>query len=55
MISNACATQAIVSILLNSPHIDVGEELRSFRNFTLELPPDVIAFVDLDSSTFGTG
>lgn len=55
VISNACATQAIVSILLNSHSIDVGEELKSFRSFTLELPPDVRLFIAFDSVTFRVG
>ena len=42
VISNACATQAILSVLLNAPDmINLGEELKNFRKFTAELPPDL--------------
>ena len=35
MIQNACATQAILSVLLNNDDkLDIGENLRSFKSFT---------------------
>ncbi|KAI9591374.1 ubiquitin carboxyl-terminal hydrolase [Syncephalis fuscata] len=41
VINNACATQAILSILMNSLDIELGEELTQFREFTQTLPPDM--------------
>ncbi|KAL6863226.1 hypothetical protein ACO1O0_003471 [Amphichorda felina] len=41
-IQNACATQALLSVLLNkqASGVDIGSALRDFREFTIELPPE---------------
>ncbi|RKU42431.1 hypothetical protein DL546_000513 [Coniochaeta pulveracea] len=47
-IQNACGTQALLSVLLNKTdptageagYVDIGEELKEFRDFTMVLPPE---------------
>jgi hypothetical protein len=34
MIPDACATYALLSILLNNNKLDLGEELTNFKNFS---------------------
>ena len=40
-VQNACATQAIINILLNCDKIELGETLNCFKEFTLSLPYDM--------------
>ena len=40
-IHNACATQAILSILMNASDIDLGQPLTEFREFVMDFSADV--------------
>lgn len=43
-IQNACGTQAIVSLLLNrEKDVNIGKELKEFKEFAREFPPEVCA------------
>eukprot|EP00301_Raphidiophrys_heterophryoidea_P000419 c10208_g1_i2.p1 GENE.c10208_g1_i2~~c10208_g1_i2.p1 ORF type:complete len:215 (-),score=44.54 c10208_g1_i2:537-1136(-) len=41
IINNACATQALLSVLLNSSTINLGETLQNFKEFTKSLDPEL--------------
>jgi len=41
VINNACATQAILNVLLNRQDIDLGQALTRFKEFSSGLPADI--------------
>ena len=41
VIDNACATLAVLNIVFNNPQIEIGEDLKKFKEFTKDFPPPV--------------
>jgi len=41
VVTNACATQAILAILLNSETIELGPDLTDFKSFASSFPPEL--------------
>jgi ubiquitin carboxyl-terminal hydrolase L5 len=40
-VHTGCALQAIVSVLMNRPDLNIGPELTQLRDFTSGFPPDM--------------
>ncbi|ETO14945.1 ubiquitin carboxyl-terminal hydrolase L5, partial [Reticulomyxa filosa] len=55
MVTNACATQAILSVLLNcEDRVELGDTLTEFRNFSTDLDPDSIGIALENSAPIRT-
>jgi len=54
VINNACATQAILSVLMNCPHVEVGEELSNLKNFVMGMSAKDIGYALGNSETIRT-
>lgn len=53
MINNACATQAVISILLNCNHpdVDLGPELTKLKEFSMSFDPKMRGLTLSNSQT----
>ncbi|CAG8490168.1 19357_t:CDS:10 [Cetraspora pellucida] len=44
VVENACATLAVLNIILNCPQLEIDQELKEFKEFTWDLPPATRGF-----------
>lgn len=40
VVTNACGTQALLSVIMNIPDLEIGSELKEFKEFTMALDPE---------------
>jgi ubiquitin carboxyl-terminal hydrolase L5 len=51
-VQNACGTQAVLSILLNRPDIEIGPALEEFKEFTAAFPVELLGEAISNSGTY---
>ena len=51
VVNNACATQAILAVLMNAEGIELGAELSSMKAFTADFPPEMKGLAISNSET----
>jgi len=54
VITNACATQAILSVLLNLKDVDIGPELNNLKSFTADMDPQTKGYAIGESEKIKT-
>lgn len=52
MLQNACGTQAVLSIVLNRPDIEIGPALEEFKEFTAAFPSELRGEALSNSGTY---
>ncbi|CAG8688167.1 2713_t:CDS:10 [Acaulospora morrowiae] len=52
VVENACATLAVLNIVLNCPQLEIDQELKEFKDFTWDLPPATRGFSITNHPTF---
>ncbi|KAG9304965.1 hypothetical protein G9A89_003134 [Geosiphon pyriformis] len=52
VIDNACATQAVLNIVLNCDRLDIGPELENFKDFTREFKPPLKGLAMTNTASF---
>ncbi|KAF0528491.1 cysteine proteinase [Gigaspora margarita] len=52
VVENACATLAVLNIVLNCPQLEIDQELKEFKEFTRELPPATRGFAITNHPNF---
>ncbi|RIA92654.1 ubiquitin carboxyl-terminal hydrolase [Glomus cerebriforme] len=52
VVDNACATLAVLNIALNNPEMEIGDDLREFKEFTKDFSPPTKGFAITNHPSF---